>query len=124
MLLWKLSLVVAGVSGGVVAAVDGWVVVQLSGQKVVYGGVGVAAGSAVEADAGGRQGILGALTDSATDECIDAFALEQVGQRAVTGSVAVEDMGFTDGVVFDGVYLKLAGFAEVLENLSVFIGDG
>ena len=92
MLLWQLSLVVAGVSGGVVAAVDGWVVVQLPGQKVVYGGVGVAAGSAVEADAGGRQSILGALTDSAADECVDAFALEQIGQRAVAGSVAVKDM--------------------------------
>ena len=63
-------------------------------------------------------------TDAATDQCIDTELHQEACQCAVATAVRIHYFCTNDFAVCDIVDLKLCGMSEVLENLSVFIGDG
>ena len=60
--------------------------------------------------------------DAAADQDADTLLLQKFRKRAVAAAVGVDDLHIGDAVILDRVNLKLLGVAEMLENLSVFIG--
>ena len=107
----------------VVVAAHSRVIGQLARQEVTYGCISIALYAAVKGYACTSQCILGTGTDAAANQGVDILLLQEGGQGAVACAIAVKHVGILDGAVFDGINLELAGVAEVLENLSVIIGD-
>ena len=68
------------------------------------------------------KGQLGTAADASADEDVNSQAGKQSCQCAVTASVGVNDLCLYYGIVLDIIHLELCGMAEVLEDLSVFVG--
>ena len=107
----------------VTGAVGGGVVLQQARQQGAGRSVGFAAHAAVQADVRGRQGALGPLADAAAHQHVHLQGAEQPGQRAVALALGVHDLAGGDGLPVGVVDLKLLGVAEVLEHLTVFVGN-
>ena len=105
----------------VVIAADIWIVGEFVGQQSVYRSISIAA--SVEPDTGFRQSHLSTASDAAADQRIDAMLHQKTGQRTVAAAIGVNDFGMSDFAIQDFVQLKLLRVAEMLENLSVFIGN-
>ena len=65
------------------------VIGKVAGQEITHGFIGFTLYTAIESYANLSQCILGAATNTATDEGIDFFFLQQCGQSAMTSTVAV-----------------------------------
>lgn len=100
------------------------VIGKVAGQEIIYGLIGFALYTAIEGYADLSQRVLGAATNTATDKGIDFFFLQQCGQSAMTGTVAVQNMGFLYLIVFYSIDFELAGMAKVLKDKAIFIGNG
>lgn len=100
------------------------VIGKVAGQEIIYGLIGFTLYTAIEGYTGLSQCVLGTATDTATDKGIDFFFLQQSGQSAMTGTVAVQNMGFLYLIVFYSIDFELAGMTEMLKNKSIFIGNG
>ena len=85
--------------------------------------IGVAGASGVQLDAGLGQGHLGTASDAAADEAVHAVGCQEARQSAVAAAVGVHHLGGDHGAVFHVVEFELGRVAEVLEDLSVFIGN-
>ena len=105
-------------------AMYSWVIGKIAGQEITYGLIGFALYTAIEGYADLSQRVLGAATNTATDKGIDFFFLQQCGQSAMTGTVAVQNMGFLYLIVFYSIDFELAGMAKVLKDKAIFIGNG
>ena len=119
------AMAAAGVafSVAVMVAAHGRVIGKLACQEIMHGCISFALYAAVKGDASAGQSILGTGADAAANQGVDVFLLQEGGQSAVACAIAVKHMGLFDGSVLDGIDFELAGVAEVLENLSVVIGD-
>ena len=82
-----------------------------------------AADAAVELDTGLRQCHLGTAADAAADQGIHALLHQEARQRAVAAAVGVHHFLPDDLAVRHFIDLELLRVAEVLENLTVFIGN-
>ena len=115
--------VVLAVMVVVVIAAHIGIVQQLALDQCLHGCVGLAAAAAEEADAGLCQRHLCAAADTAADQHIGMDSLQHAGQRAVAAAHGVHHFGVGDDTGFvDVVDLELCRVAEMLEDLSVFVG--
>ena len=79
--------------------------------------------AAVELDARLCQCILSAHADAAADQGVHLRGFQETGQRAVPAAVGGHDLLRDDPPVLHVVQLELLRVAEMLKDLSVFIGD-
>ena len=104
-------------------AVNSRVVGQFIGQEIIYRCIRVTLNAAVQFNSCLSQSILGTTANAAADQSVDVFLLQEGGQGTMTGTIAGYDMGFLNRVVFNGIHLKLFCVSEMLENLTVVIGN-
>ena len=100
------------------------VVGKVACQKIIDSLISLALYAAIKGYADLCQSILGAGTDTTADKGIDFFILQQSGQSAMAGTIAVKNVGFLYLIVFYGIDFELAGMTEMLKNKSIFIGNG
>ena len=82
----------------------------------------VPADTAEQLDARLSKGHLSAAADAAADENSNAELGKQACQCAVAASVGVDDLCIYNDTVLHIVHLELCGVAEVLKDISVFVG--
>ena len=70
-----------------------------------------------------RTAPLEAAADAAADERVHAVLHQKACQCAVTAAVGVNDFRMSDFAVRSFIKLELFGVAEMLKNLTVFIGN-
>ena len=99
------------------------VVGQRSGEKGRRGLVGFSGDTGVEADPRLGQGSPGSGANAAADQVGDAPLPKESCQGAVAAALCSHHLGGGDGLVLHPVELKGPGVPEMLEHLSVFIGD-
>ena len=97
--------------------------VQFVFQKSGHSGIRIAGHAAVQLDSGSRQSSPGTAADTAADQNIGAQRVQDAGQRAVSASVGVHNLGSSHASILYVIDLKLFGVTKVLENLSVFVSN-
>ncbi len=107
----------------VVAAIGAGAEVQAAVQQGSYCCIGIAGYTGKQANACLSQGHLSTAANAAADQCVCIDGIQDTGQCAVTLSVGVDHFCAYHFVIFDGVYFKLFGVSEMLENLSVIVGN-
>ena len=107
----------------VVVAVNIGIIAQISAEQCVHRCVSVSADTAVELDARFGQRCLRSAADAAADQRIHAVLHQKARQRAVTAAVGINNFRMNDLAIRSFIKLKLLGVAEMLENLTVFIGN-
>src|SRR5699024_5302228 len=117
------AVVAAVVMLAVVVAMDVGLVVQAARQQGVHRRVGRAGGPAVQPDARGGQGGLGAAADAAADQNVGPQLLQDAGHGAVALAAGAHHLAAEDLPVFHIVDFELFGTAEMLEDLAVCVGD-
>ena len=85
--------------------------------------ISVAGAAGVQLDACLCQSHLGTAADAAADEAVYPVGSQEARQGAMAAAVGVHYLGGDYGAVFHIVELELSRMAEVLEDLSVFIGN-
>ena len=122
------AVVTAGVTGFavrmvMVVTVNIGIVAQASAEQCVHRRVSVPADTAVELDARFGECCLRTAADAAADQSIHAMLHQEACQRAVTAAVGINDFRMDDFAVRSFIKLELFGVAEMLKNLTVFIGN-
>ncbi len=107
----------------VVVAAGVGIIVQCSGSKRLRCFIRRTLNAGIQFDPHVRQRHLSAAANTAADQCIDLGSLKESRQRAMTASVRVNNLFSHNFTVFHVIQLKLRGVSEVLEDLSVFIGN-
>ena len=119
-------MVAAGVAlfVGVVGALGQGIVHQQPGGQVLRRLVRVPGHPGVELDARLGQGGFGTAPNAAAHQGLHPLGLEEPGQGPVAAAVGVHHLGGDHLAPLQLVELELGGVAEVLEDLSVFVGNG
>lgn len=107
----------------VVAAYGVGVEDQCAVQKRLDGRIRAAGSAREQLDARLGQRRARAAADAAADQRIRAVCLQKACKRAVAAADRADDLTRHDRVVFHGVELEGLAMAEVLEDLSVLVGD-
>ena len=79
--------------------------------------------AAVERDARFRKRVARAHADAAADQRVRLRCFQETGERAMSAAVRVRDLFGDDFSVGHIIELELLRVAEMLKDLSVFIGD-
>ena len=106
-----------------VVTVNIGIVVQTSAEQCVHRRVSVPADTAVELDARLGQSCLGTAADASADQSVHTVLHQEACQCAVTAAVGINDFRMRDFAVRSFIKLELFGVAEMLKNLTVFIGN-
>ena len=106
-----------------VIAVDVGVVAQISAEQCAHRGVSVPADTAVELDARLGQCCLCTAADASADQSVHTVLHQEACQCAVTTAIGVNDFRMSDFAVRSFIKLELFGMAEMLKDLTVFIGN-
>ena len=122
------AVVTAGVAGFavrvvMVVTVNIGIVAQISAEQRVHRRVSLPADAAVELDTRLGQCRLRAAADAAANQSIHALPRQEACQRAVTAAVGINDFRMDDFAVRGFINLELLGVSEMLENLTVLIGN-
>jgi hypothetical protein len=104
-------------------AVNSRVVSQFSCQKIIYCCICITLNTAVQGNTCLSQGILSTTANATANQGIDVFLLQEGGQSTVTNTVAGENKGFLNRVIFNSLNFEGFRMAEMLENLAVIIGN-
>ena len=111
------------VAVAMMVAVNSRIISQFACQESIYGFISTALNTAVQGNACLGQSILGTAANAAANQGIDIFLLQEGGQSTVTNTVARENMGFLNRVIFNSINFEGFRMAEMLENLAVVIGN-
>ena len=106
-----------------VVAVYRRIISQFSRDKIIHRRIGIALYAAVYGNISLGEGILRACSYAAANQSVYLLCFQQGGQCAMPRAIAVQDVGFFDGVIFHRIYLELLGMSKMLKNLAVFIGN-
>ena len=106
-----------------VVTVNIGIVVQTSAEQCVHRCVSVPADTAVELDARLGQCCLRTAADASADQSVYTVLHQEACQCAVTAAVGINDFRMSDFAVCSFIKLELFGVAEMLKNLTVFIGN-
>ena len=107
----------------VVVAVNIGIIAQISAEQCVHRCVSFSADTAVELDARFGQRCLRSAADAAADQRIHAVLHQKARQGTMAAAVGINDFRMNDLAIRSFIKLKLLGVAEMLENLTIFIGD-
>ena len=66
---------------------------------------------------------LCAHADTAADQCVNLRCLKESGQRAMSASIGVYYLFSRDPAILRVIQLELLRMSEMMENLSIFVGD-
>ena len=113
----------AAFSVAVVAATGDGCRDEPTGQILGDGSVCTAGQPAKQLDASLRQGALCPGTDAAAEDNIHMVLHQKACKGSVSLPVGGDDFGILQQAIFGGVDLELFRAAEVLEYLTVFIGN-
>ena len=113
----------AAFSVAVVAAAGDGCRVEPTGQILGDGSVCTAGQPAKQLDARLRQGALRPGTDAAAEDNIHMVLHQKACKGSVSLPVGGDDFGILQQAIFGGVDFELFRAAEVLEYLTVFIGN-
>lgn len=107
----------------VMVAMNSGVVSKFSCQESIYCCIGISLNATVQGNACLSQGILGTAANTAANQSVDIFLLQEGSQGTMTSTIAGNNMGFLNSIVFNGINLELFCMAEMLENLAVVVGN-
>lgn len=105
------------------AAADVGIVAELAEKQRVHRRIRVSADAAVELYARLCKHRLSAAADAAADKSVNAVECQKARQRTVTAAVCADNSLADDFSVLNIIELELLRVAEVLKNLTVFIGN-
>ena len=106
-----------------VVTVNIGIVAQISAEQCAHRCVSVPADTAVELDARFGQSCLRTAADASANQSVHAVLHQEACQCAVTAAVGVNDFRMSDFAVHSFIKLELLGVAEMLKDLTVFIGN-
>ncbi len=106
-----------------VVTVNIGIVAQISAEQCVHRCISVPADTAVELDARFGQSRLRTAADASADQSVHAVLHQKTCQCAVTAAVGVNDFRMNNFAVCSFIKLELFSVAEMLKNLTVFIGN-
>lgn len=106
-----------------VVTVNIGIVAQISAEQCAHRCVSVPADTAVELDTRLGQGCLRTAADASANQSVHAVLHQEACQCAVTAAVGVNDFRMSDFAVHSFIKLELLGVAEMLKDLTVFIGN-
>ena len=106
-----------------VVTVNIGIVAQTSAEQCAHCRVSVPADTAIELDTRLGQSCLRTAADAAADQSVHAVLHQEACQCAVTAAVGVNDFRMSDFAVHSFIKLELLGVAEMLKDLTVFIGN-
>ena len=104
-------------------AVNSGVVGKFSCQESFYCCIRISLNTTVQGNACLSQSILGTAANAAANQGFDVLFLQEGGQGTVPHTVAGENMGFLNRIVFNGINFEFFRMAEMLENLAVVVGN-
>ena len=107
----------------VMAALHIGIEVQFVFQESSHSGIRISGYSAIKLDTCRRQSSLSATADTAADQNIGTQRIQDSGQRAVSASVGVHNLGSNHTSILYVIDLELCGVTKVLENLSVLVSN-
>ena len=106
-----------------VVTVNIGIVVQTSAEQSLHRCVSVPADTAVELDARFGQSCLRTAADASANQSVHTVLHQEACQCAVTAAVGINDFRMDDFAVRSFINLELFSVAEMLKNLTVFIGN-
>ena len=106
-----------------VVTVNIGIVAQTSAEQCAHRRISVPADTAVELDARFGQSCLRTAANASADQSVHAVLHQEACQCAVTAAVGVNDFRTDDFAVRSFIKLELFGMAEMLKDLTVFIGN-
>ena len=106
-----------------VVTVNIGIVAQISAEQCTHCRISVPADTAVELDARFGECCLRTSTDASANQSVHTVLHQEACQCAVTAAVGVNDFRMDDFSVRSFIKLELFGVAEMLKNLTVFIGN-
>ena len=106
-----------------VVTVNIGIVAQTSAEQCVHRCVSVPADTAVELDARFGECCLRTAADASADQSVHAVLHQEACQCAVTAAVGINDFRMDDFAVRSFIKLELFGVAEMLKDLTVFLGN-
>ena len=107
----------------VVVAVNIGIIAQISAEQCVHRCVSVSADTAVELDTRFGQSCLRTAADASADQSVYAVLHQKARQGTMAAAIGINDFRMNDLAIRSFIKLKLLGVAEMLENLTIFIGD-
>ena len=99
------------------------IIFEVSSRKCLSRLIGRTLNARVELDSRVGERHLRTYADTTADQGVDLCGLKESRQQPVPAAVGVYDLLLDDFFILDIVQLELLRMAEMLENLSVFIGD-
>ena len=106
-----------------VVTVNIGIVAQISVEQCAHRRISVPADTAVELDARLGQCCLRTAADASADQSVYTVLHQEACQRAVTTAVGINDFRMDDFAVHSFIKLEMFGVAEMLKDLTVFIGN-
>ena len=106
-----------------VVTVNIGIVAQISAEQCAHRRISVPADTAVEPDARFGQCCLRTAADASANQSVYAVLHQEACQCAVTAAVGINNFRMRDFAIRCFIKLKLFGVAEMLKNLTVFIGN-
>ncbi len=106
-----------------VVTVNIGIVAQISAEQCAHRCVSVPADTAIELDTRLGQSCLRTAADASADQSVYTVLHQEACQCAVTTAIGVNDFRMDDFAVRSFIKLELFGVAEMLKNLTVFIGN-
>ena len=107
----------------VVVAVNIGIVTQVIAEQGVYSCICITLNAAVELDARFGQRCLRSAADASANQSVHTVLHQKACQCAMAAAVGVNDFRMNDLAIRSFIKLELLGMAEMLENLTVFIGN-
>ena len=99
------------------------VIAQISAEQCAYRCISVPADTAVELDPRFGECCLSTAADASANQSVHAVLHQEACQCAVTAAVGINNFHMSDFAVHSFIKLELFGVAEMLKNLTVFIGN-
>ena len=99
------------------------IMAQISAEQCAHRRVSVPADTAVELDARFGQSCLRTAADASANQSVHTVLHQEACQRAVTTAVGINDFCMDDFAVHSFIKLELFSVAEMLKDLTAFIGN-
>ena len=106
-----------------VVTVNIGIVAQTSVEQCAHRRISVPADTAVELDARFGECCLRTAADASADQSVYAVLHQKARQGTMAAAIGINDFRMNDLAIRSFIKLKLLGVAEMLENLTIFIGD-
>ena len=106
-----------------VVTVNIGVVAQTSAEQSLHRCVSVPADTAVELDARLGQSCLRTAANASANQSVHTVLHQEACQCAVAAAVGINNFRMRDFAIRSFINLELFGMAEMLKNLTVFIGN-